>query len=167
MFRLALCLLGPPRVELAGEPVTIRRRKAVALLAYLAVTHQPHSRDSLAALLWPEYDQSSARADLRRTLSLLNRTLGEEWLTIDQETAGPNPDADPSTGSGQALWLDVETFRQKLAACGTHGHLPTESCLECVPLLEDDAASKLPCLPSPLSATTVLSRTEEERHPAA
>ena len=117
MSRLALYLLGPPRVELDGEELHIGRRKAVALLAYLAVTGRPHSRDSLATLLWPEYDQSSARADLRRTLSLLNRTLGEEWLTVDRETAGLNPDADPSTGSGQALWLDVEAFRQKLAAC--------------------------------------------------
>ena len=110
----------------------IGRRKAVALLAYLAVTGQPHSRDSLATLLWPEYDQSSARADLRRTLSLLNRTLGDEWLTADRETAGLNPDAD--------VWLDVGAFRHKLAACGTHGHSPTEACPECVPLLEEAVA---------------------------
>jgi hypothetical protein len=38
MSRLALYLLGPPRLELDGEPVEIGRRRAVALLAYLAVT---------------------------------------------------------------------------------------------------------------------------------
>ena len=69
--RLALFLLGPPRIELDGEPVRIQRRKAVALLAYLAVTGRSHSRDALATLLWPEYDQSSARAGLRVALAAL------------------------------------------------------------------------------------------------
>ncbi len=128
MPRLELYLLGPPRVELDGEPVQIGRRKAIALLAYLAVTGQPHSRDSLAALLWPEYDQSSARADLRRSLSLLNRTLGEEWLTVDRETGSLNPNAE--------FQLDVQAFRSRLAACEGHGHPPTEVCAECVPYLE-------------------------------
>ena len=76
MSRLALYLLGPPCFELAGRPVHIPRRKAVALLAYLAVTARSHRRESLAALLWPEYDHRRARADLRRTLSVLNQTLG-------------------------------------------------------------------------------------------
>ena len=33
MSRLALYLLGPPRVERGGEPLKIAGRKAVALLA--------------------------------------------------------------------------------------------------------------------------------------
>ena len=78
MSQLALYLLGPPRLELGGEPVKISRRKALALLAYLAVTGGHHQRDALATLLWPEYDQSGARADLRRTLSLLRRKLEQE-----------------------------------------------------------------------------------------
>jgi len=51
MPKLALYLLGPPRVELDGQAVPLGRRKAVALLAYLALTRQPHSRDALATLL--------------------------------------------------------------------------------------------------------------------
>jgi DNA-binding SARP family transcriptional activator len=84
MSRLALYLLGPPRLELDGGPIHIGRRKAMALLAYLAMTGQFHSHDSLATFLWPEYDQSRARADLRRTLSVLNRTLGQEWIAADR-----------------------------------------------------------------------------------
>ncbi len=76
MPRLSLYLLGPPRLELDGEPLNIGRRKAVALMAYLAVTGQGQARDALATLLWPEYDASRARAALRRTLSTLNRALG-------------------------------------------------------------------------------------------
>jgi len=60
MSRLRLYLLGPPHVELDGEPLHLPRRKAMALLAYLAETGRAHSRDSLATLLWPEYDQCSA-----------------------------------------------------------------------------------------------------------
>ena len=58
MSDLRLLLLGSPRIEQDGAPVEIRRRKAIALCAYLAVTGEPHRRESLAALLWPDYDES-------------------------------------------------------------------------------------------------------------
>ena len=61
MSGLSLFLLGPPRLELDGEPVQIGRRKALALLIYLAITRRPHSRDALATLFWPDYDQPSDR----------------------------------------------------------------------------------------------------------
>ena len=60
MPRLSLYLLGPPRLELDGQPLDIGRRKAVALVAYLAVTGQGQRRDTLAALFWPEFSQSRA-----------------------------------------------------------------------------------------------------------
>ena len=91
MVGLALYLLGPLRVELDGKEIHIGRPKALALLAYLAVTGERHRRDTLAALLWPELDQAHARADLRRTLSLLDRTVGDGYLVADRETAGLNP----------------------------------------------------------------------------
>lgn len=40
MSRLTLSLFGPPLIELDGSPVTTDTRKAVALLAYLAMTRQ-------------------------------------------------------------------------------------------------------------------------------
>jgi DNA-binding SARP family transcriptional activator/predicted ATPase len=132
MARLAVFLLGAPRIELDGEPVHVWRRKAVALLAYLAVEGGAHGRDTLAALLWPEYDQSSARADLRRNLSLLKRKLGSEWLTAHRETAGLNPNAD--------MWLDVKTFVSHLSACEAHRHPSGEVCPDCGPLLEEAVA---------------------------
>jgi len=58
--RLAVYLLGPPRVERDGVAVRLDRRKAIALLAYLAVTGQKHRRDSLVNLLWSDYDTTSA-----------------------------------------------------------------------------------------------------------
>jgi predicted ATPase/DNA-binding SARP family transcriptional activator len=129
MPRLALYLFGPPPIELDGEPVHISRRKVVALLAYLAMTGTPHSRDALATLLWPERSQSRARAYLRRALSELNRALGEGVLEIDRESAGLDSNA--------GLWLDVDVFRQHLAQCATHGHPAAEVCQECLLPLEE------------------------------
>ncbi len=52
MTGLNLFLFGPPRVELGGATVNLKRRKALALLIYLAMSQQPHSRDFLATLFW-------------------------------------------------------------------------------------------------------------------
>ena len=54
---LDITLFGPPRAERDGVPVTFRRHQTLALLAYLAATDQPHGRDALAALFWPELDE--------------------------------------------------------------------------------------------------------------
>jgi DNA-binding SARP family transcriptional activator len=67
---LRLELLGPPRVLRDGVPVSFDTRKAVAVLAVLAVTARPHARDALATMLWPEADEARARGALRRTLSV-------------------------------------------------------------------------------------------------
>jgi ABC-type oligopeptide transport system substrate-binding subunit/DNA-binding SARP family transcriptional activator len=130
--RLAVYLLGPPRVELDGAEVRIPRRKALALLAYMSVTGRTHSRDALATFLWPEYDQSSAHAELRRILSSLNRTIGHQWLVVDRETAA----LDVSAGA----WIDVQAFEQAVAACAEHDPPPGTPCPDCVRRLSDAAA---------------------------
>jgi predicted ATPase/DNA-binding SARP family transcriptional activator len=127
MFSLTLHLLGPPRLEKEGAPVEFGRRKAMALLAYLAATGRSHSRDSLAALLWPQYSQQEARADLRRMLSVLNKRLGDGWLVMDQGAVALRRSAQ--------LWLDVDQFHQGLSACDAHGHPTTEVCSACLPVL--------------------------------
>ena len=63
-----LRLLGPPTLTVDGADARVSRRKAMALLAYLAVTNRVQSRDALAALLWPEADASTARGELRRRM---------------------------------------------------------------------------------------------------
>jgi predicted ATPase/DNA-binding SARP family transcriptional activator len=131
MSRLALYLLGPPRLELDGAEVHVSRRRAMALLVYLAVTGHSHSRDSLATLLWPELDQSTARARLRRALAALREAIGDGWLDADRETVGLAPDAE--------VWLDIDRFHGLLAACEAHDHPSTEACRDCFPLLEEAA----------------------------
>lgn len=58
---LRVSLLGPPRVERDGVLCELGTDSDVALLAYLAVTGQSHSRESLAGLLWPDRDPTRAR----------------------------------------------------------------------------------------------------------
>src|SRR3954452_8819185 len=69
-------LLGPPRVERDGATVAFDTRKAVALLAVLALADRPRPRDVLAELLWPGHDAEHARGALRRTLSALRSGVG-------------------------------------------------------------------------------------------
>ena len=106
MSRLALYFLGPPRVYLDGSIVEIRRRKVLALLSYLAVAAQRHSRDELAELLFSEQDREHARANIRQTLSFLGSAIGEERLGADRHSVW--------LLSGSGLWIDVAEFRRHL-----------------------------------------------------
>ena len=106
MAHLAAFLLGPPRVEVDGQPLEVDTRKATALFAYLAVTGQRASRDGLATLLWPEYEPERARAALRRTLSTLNKALDGRFLEIDRTSVRLDADG---------VGVDVREFRRLLA----------------------------------------------------
>jgi predicted ATPase/DNA-binding SARP family transcriptional activator/Tfp pilus assembly protein PilF len=128
--KLRLYLFGAPRIEREGAPVEVGRRKALALLAYLAATRQSHTRETLAALLWPEYEPASARGEVRRALSALRKALGDGWLDADREIVRLN----------DGLWLDVAQFQRLLKACQQHGHPPTEVCLACRDPLTEAAA---------------------------
>ncbi|MBV7332614.1 hypothetical protein KFU94_31175 [Chloroflexi bacterium TSY] len=101
-----LYLFGPPRLKRDNETLELRHRKAIALLAYLAVTKQPHSRDTLATLLWPEYGQSEARTHLRRELLRLRKLMGNEMFDADREQIALQANA--------PIWIDVDEYRQQL-----------------------------------------------------
>ena len=84
MTELKLFLFGTPRLEYRGEAIHLNRRKALALAAYLALAEQPQSRDSVAALLWPDLDQIHARAALRSTLPALTAPVPVSWLEANR-----------------------------------------------------------------------------------
>jgi predicted ATPase/DNA-binding SARP family transcriptional activator len=107
MAYLKLFVLGQPRLERDEAPIELNLRKALALLVYLAVTGQAHSRDALATLLWPESDGREGRTRLRRTLHRLAQALGEDLLVADSDTIRLRT---------AELWLDSTTFRQHVAA---------------------------------------------------
>src|SRR5262245_54529704 len=72
-----LALLGVFSARRAdGGAIPVRRRKARALLAYLALhLGQPQPREKLMALLWEDTDPERARHSLRQTLTLLRHDL--------------------------------------------------------------------------------------------
>jgi DNA-binding SARP family transcriptional activator len=99
MDELKIYLFGSPHVELQGRFMDIRLRKALAELAYLAVTRRVHTKDTLATLFWPKADQRNGRANLRRTVYRLRKVVGKKALDVTPETIGMHPDADP--------WIDI------------------------------------------------------------
>ncbi|MBI1802758.1 MAG: AAA family ATPase [Chloroflexi bacterium] len=98
-------------------------------MAYLAVeASRPHRRESLDSLLWPDQPDDKARANLRQTLSRLNRTLQEtddssSFLFITPETVQFNLNSIHD--------LDVRTFEALLQACQSHAHRRIETCKPC------------------------------------
>ncbi len=71
MASYALTLLGYPRLACDGATVPLALRKALALVVYLEREKRPVAREALVALLWPDADEESGRAALRRLLHRL------------------------------------------------------------------------------------------------
>ncbi|MCP4416073.1 MAG: tetratricopeptide repeat protein [Chloroflexi bacterium] len=107
MNRLNLTLLGMPQIKIDDQPITnLPSRKARALLIYLALTRQTHSRQHLAGFLWGEMTEDKARRNLRVLLTRLRKQL-EPFLNIQRRELGINLDSD--------VWIDVDEFEACLA----------------------------------------------------
>ena len=109
MVRLSIRVLGGFQVDFEGVPVTdFKSDKVRALLAYLAVeADRPHSRDSLAWLLWPDSPNQVARTNLRSILANLRQSIHDlrvspPHLIINRETIQFNKTSD--------YWLDVSSL---------------------------------------------------------
>ena len=121
-------LFGIPQYEQDGIKIQISRRKSIALLAYLAVSGKPQSRDTLASLFYPEHDASSARNNLRRDLFELKSSIGEAVLLVEREQVG--------LISAAALWVDVNSFQGHIEKAHQHRHTQldgeqTPLCVDC------------------------------------
>ncbi len=101
-----------PQIRRGNEPIAVQRRKDLALLIYLFVTSQPHSRDTLATLLWQEEGQTTARSNLRKSLSRLKSLLGENSLLVSQDQISLHPEL--------SLHLDVNDFQARLEQFRKH-----------------------------------------------
>src|SRR5450432_2448534 len=93
MSQLQLSLLGTPIIKHGEHTLTFSTRKALALLAYLAVEGGMHTRKALSEAFWPELDAEHGRAALRATLlelrRLLERTHGPDeqpHLLVERDT---------------------------------------------------------------------------------
>ena len=90
MTQLSLRLLGGLRAQHgSGRPLAIRRKKAQALLAYLALhPGAASSRDSLAGLLWSGTTDEHARHNLRQTLFALRQAIAPDPFIVEGELVG-------------------------------------------------------------------------------
>src|SRR5690606_13799367 len=93
------------------------------------VVPQPHTRDALAALLWPDLDQTRARAALRRTLSPLRQALDRQALDVTREPLQLRPEAD--------IQVDVLAVGQRRGAASQPEDGPVELCADCLALLQE------------------------------
>ena len=100
------------RIDLRGPGDGIDRLivngKAMALLVYLAVPSMGRfvRRDALVALLWPELDQTHARAALRKTILVVRRALGSDALIA-------RGDEDVALAPTH-VWCDVDAFTRAI-----------------------------------------------------
>ena len=114
MRQLSLDFLGSFRVRLDDRPITsFRSAKVQGLLAYLALnSQQPHSREVLAALLWPDEPDAVARQNLRQSLYQLRQVLDDTdskdkvYLSVTRSTAQFSPASNHT--------LDVSAFLDNL-----------------------------------------------------
>jgi DNA-binding SARP family transcriptional activator/predicted ATPase len=118
MARLSVRLLGPPQIALDAEPITgFASDKVRALLAYLVVeAQQPHRREKLAGLLWPERPERSARGSLRQALANLRQVMSDHEATppffhITRQTIQFNRSSD--------AWIDATAFTDLVQAKGS------------------------------------------------
>ena len=108
---------------MGGVPLEVDTRKAIALLAYLAVEGNS-PRDTLAALFWRDSNTDRARATLRRTLSSLRSAVGTEVVNADRLQI-----------TMQGANTDVAQFAAALEATTRHDHSSVDVCPQCLPHL--------------------------------
>lgn len=112
---LHMDLLGGFRAILDGTLlITFESNKVRALLTYLATeSNRSHPRESLAALLWPDWPDRAAMSNLRYALSDLRKVIGDReaeppFLFISREAIQFNPESDHA--------LDVAEFSRLASA---------------------------------------------------
>jgi DNA-binding SARP family transcriptional activator len=103
-------LLGAMQAFRGDQCVVFRTRKALALLAYLAVEGGLQRREQLADLLWPGADAEAGRASLRTALFYVREALGgdaEAVLSVSRERVGVR--------EGAPLHLDLDDLAEAQA----------------------------------------------------
>lgn len=108
-------LFGPPKIITDTGPLKFETRKAIALLAYLAIEgrEQPVSRNMLSDLLWPATDAKKGRTNLRYTFHVLQKAIGKSYFEADRQEIKLISSTDIS--------VDVWGFRQALSEGDLYG----------------------------------------------
>ena len=89
-----------------SQVVELNIGKVQALLAYLAISGTPQTREHLIDLLWPESHPDAARKNLRNSLWRLRQKLGEEVVITEDELVLLS----------SSVWTDVSVFESGMKA---------------------------------------------------
>lgn len=125
---LEIRLFGSPEVTADSAYVEVDTRKAIAMLAYLAIERSA-DRDALAGLFWADSSPERSRATLRRTLSALRSGIGADWINADRNRVTIE----------DGFICDVHQFRTEVEATGQHDHDVHDVCPACLPHLRKAA----------------------------
>ncbi|KPK11168.1 MAG: hypothetical protein AMJ56_06610 [Anaerolineae bacterium SG8_19] len=136
MADLSLGVFGPFQGNLGTAPLPgFRTLKVQALLVYLAIEQDPHSRESLMTLLWPGLPERSARGNLRQIIYYLRKMIPE---VTSRESGGnglvPLFIANRSTiqlNPVAAIEVDAHHFESCLQSSQNHIHLDLLACRDC------------------------------------
>ena len=100
---LHLQVFGVPKTVVDGRETRFPLQRAFALLAYLAFNTGPLPRAHLAAMLWPDADESRGRTRLRRLVYTIEESLGVRIVSAEGDCLALD---------GHAVELDALTFAQ-------------------------------------------------------
>lgn len=91
---------------LSAVPAVLAQPKRLAVLAYLALSSPRGAvpRETVTALLWPEFDEDHARGALRQALSFLRRHLGADVI---ESRSGASLAISPDR-----VWCDAIAFER-------------------------------------------------------
>ncbi|MBK8988902.1 MAG: tetratricopeptide repeat protein [Chloroflexi bacterium] len=134
-----MSFFGPFQVTLNQQPLSgWRYDKVRALLVYLACEQsRAHSRDELAAMLWPDSANAAARKSLRQALTILRAVIDDETavpphLLASRETLQFNP--------ASSHTLDVTRFATLVRQVQSHAHNDMAACDACLTALAQATA---------------------------
>ena len=104
---LEVCLLGKFEIRVDGRPVELPLRAAQSLLAYLLLNAgNDQRREQVAGLIWPDMTDAKAKDNLRHTLWVIRKALGNrEYLLTDDLSVSFNTTFD--------YWLDTALLDRK------------------------------------------------------
>lgn len=140
MTLLELNFLGPFDVTRDSAPVSgFASDKVRALLAYVAVeSRAAHRREALAGLLWPEYPDTDAMANLRLAIHRLRQVIEGRAPKSGAKEEAQVPDAQLLLVTPQTVrldpkgcHLDADEFSALVEACRTHRHRKAAHCTTC------------------------------------
>ncbi len=128
MEKIQITLFSDPRLSVGSQEISLRRRKSLAVMAYLAMTRQAISRDKLAELLWTDTPLNKSRASLRTALYELTSEFDVDWLIIEQDYISINH---------EMVELDVDLFKYYVTQARQHRHEDDILCEHCLIALQN------------------------------